>query len=139
MGRLPPSGQDLCLGKRPHVADLVEEHGSAGRDLELPCPTGGCAGEGAPFVAEQLAFEQALGNGGTVDGHHSLVCARAQVVNRGGRQLLAGPCLAGDEYVGVACRHASQIEANFDCRGALADHVRRVGSRRARGGTRVAP
>ena len=48
----------------------------------------------APYVAEQLAFEQVLVQGGAIHGHERLVLARAVVVERLGDQLLAGAGLA---------------------------------------------
>ena len=64
--------QQLDLQRQRQVADLVEEQGAAVGDLDLAeCRLGG-AGEGALLVAEQLAFEQRLGNRGAVDGDESL-------------------------------------------------------------------
>src|SRR5439155_26099110 len=50
--------EELCLGLEGQVRDLVEEKGAAVRQLEdaHPLPVG--AGEGAAFVAEELALEQ---------------------------------------------------------------------------------
>jgi hypothetical protein len=58
--------QDLRPGRR-HVADLVEEQRAAVALLELADPTPLGAGEGPPLVAEQLALQRRLGDGGAVD------------------------------------------------------------------------
>ena len=73
-------------------------------DLEEPGPVGGGAGEGASHVAEQLALEQLLGNGGAIDGGEVLLGPRAHPVDGAGQDFLAGPALAGDEHRGVVAR-----------------------------------
>jgi hypothetical protein len=54
------------------------------------------AGERAADVAEQLGFEQRLGNGAAVDGDEPLLAARAGVVNRARGQFFAGARLAAE-------------------------------------------
>ena len=56
------------------------------------------AGEGAAFVAEQLALQQRLGNGRAIDGDERLVGAVAVLVDGAGDQFLAGAGLAADEH-----------------------------------------
>ena len=58
--------QHLGLRLQAHVADLVEKDRPAVGDLELAAPIGDRAGERAAHVAEQLAFDQLLGNRGAV-------------------------------------------------------------------------
>ena len=65
--------QQLGLQRERHVADLVEEQRAAVGGLELARGLLGGAGEGARLVAEQLAFEQLLGNGRAVDGDERLL------------------------------------------------------------------
>ena len=73
--------QELGLDLQGHVADLVQEQRPAVGELELaPLPLHG-AGESAPLVAEQLAQQQALGEGRAVDGHERPVPARAGEVD----------------------------------------------------------
>ena len=48
------------------------------------------AGEGTAHMAEDLALDQALGNGGAVDGDKGPVGSRTQLVHRVGGKLLAG-------------------------------------------------
>ena len=57
------------------VADLVQEHRAAGRDLELALARAVRVGERAALVAEQLALEQRLGDRAAVDRHERPGCA----------------------------------------------------------------
>src|SRR6185437_11243348 len=59
--------QQFDLRGHGHVADLVEEQRALVGQLEFPRLGSGGAGEGALFVAEQLALEQVFGDGGAVD------------------------------------------------------------------------
>src|SRR5712692_11158065 len=79
-------------------ADLVEEDGTAVSQLELAELARVGAGEGAALVAEQLRFDQRVGNGRHVDGDEGLVAPRAAPMDGPGDQLLAGAALAGDEH-----------------------------------------
>ena len=56
------------------------------------------AGERALLVAEQLALEQLLGNGGAVDRDEIAVRARALRVDGAREQLLAGAALAQHQH-----------------------------------------
>ncbi len=58
-------------------------------------------GEGPPNVAEELGFEQFLGNRPAVDGDEHPVRPAAVVVKGPGDQLLAGAALAGDQHGAV--------------------------------------
>src|SRR6202011_3641220 len=91
------NAQDLRLRQRTHVADLVEEHGAAGDLLELADALAVRAGEGAFLVAEQLALQQVLGDGGAVDREEGLLRAPAVLVQGPRDQFLAGTAFAGDE------------------------------------------
>ena len=53
--------QQLGLERRRHLAHLVEEQRAAVGRLEQPLAGAVGAGEGAALVAEELAFEQRLG------------------------------------------------------------------------------
>ena len=59
--------EELGLGLQGEIADLVEEEGPAVGQLEAADPPGEGAGEGAFLVAEQLALDQARGQGGAVE------------------------------------------------------------------------
>ena len=62
-------------------------------------------GEGAFDVAEHLAFHQLSRDRAAIDRDERPVAPRAQLMDRLGAELLAGPALAGDEDRGAAlCR-----------------------------------
>ena len=93
--------QDLGLDAEGHVADLVEEDRSAVRLLDLAHPAVGRPGERPLFEPEELAFQQVLRDGDTVDDLEGLVRAQAVGVDRAGDQLLARARLAADEHGGL--------------------------------------
>src|SRR6185437_10359951 len=55
--------EEFDLSAHRDIADLVEEERAAVGVLEPPFPLAVGAGEGAPDVAEQLAFEDVLAQG----------------------------------------------------------------------------
>ena len=63
-------------------------------------------GEGPGHVAEQLAFQQGLGQGPARNFHEWLVAPRAGPVDRSGDERLAGAALAGDQDGGLGVGHA---------------------------------
>ena len=86
-----------CRGQR-HVADLVEEERAAVALLELADAAAVGAGEGALLVAEQLALQQGLRDGGAVEGQERRLGPGAVLVDGAGDQFLAGAALAGDQH-----------------------------------------
>ena len=90
--------QHLGLGGRRHVADLVQEQRAPRALLELADAAAVGPGEGALLVAEQLALQQVLRDGGAVEGQERRLGARAVLVDRPGHQLLAGAALSGDQH-----------------------------------------
>src|SRR5207249_7643936 len=96
--------QQLRLRRRAHLADLVEEERPLVRELELAELLRVRVGERALLVAEELALEQRLRDGGAVERDQRAVGARAPVVDRLGDQLLAGAALTGDEDRGAELR-----------------------------------
>ena len=68
--------QQLRLQLERQLADLVEEHGAAVRQLEAADLAGVRAGEGAALVAEQLALDQRRRQRRAVDDHERAVAAR---------------------------------------------------------------
>src|SRR5262249_56024178 len=93
--------EQLRLGRRAHLPDLVEEEGALVRQLELPELLRVRVGEGAALVPEELALEQCLRDRGAVERDQRLARARAAVVDRLGDELLAGAALAGDQDGGL--------------------------------------
>ena len=88
--------QHLALCQRRHVADFVEEQRAAVALLELADAAAVGPGEGALLVAEQLALQQGLRDGGAVDGQERPGGAAAVLVEGAGDQFLARAALAGD-------------------------------------------
>ena len=58
-------------------------------------------GEAALHVAEQLRFEQRVGNAGAVDGDERRRATAAAMVDQARDDLLADAALAGDQHLGV--------------------------------------
>ena len=61
------NAQKFYLRGGGDVSDFVEEQRALVGQLEFAGLTGGGAGEGAFFVAEEFALEQGFGNRGAVD------------------------------------------------------------------------
>src|SRR5262249_27732413 len=90
--------QHLGLGGQRHVADLGQEEGAAVALLELADAAAIGTGERALLVAEQLALQQVLRNGGAVEGQKWGLSAGAVLVDSAGDELLAGAALPGYEH-----------------------------------------
>src|SRR3546814_10002942 len=74
-------------------------------------------------MAEQFAFEQILGNGGTIDRHERPVAARAVEMDGPGHHLLAGAALTGQQDIGLAfADFADGGDHGPECR-AVADQI----------------
>src|SRR5207247_11049705 len=93
-------GVYLRLQSQAKRADLVEEAGAAGRQLETAEPPGVGAGEGTALVAEQLGLDERLRDGRDVDGDERRALPVAPAVDRARHQLLARTALAGDQHRG---------------------------------------
>ena len=106
------NAQQLDLGEEAEVADFVEEERAVGGLLEVAFAGADRTGEGAFLVAEELGFDQGLGNGAAGDGDERLLGARAEVVNGAGDQLLAGAAFAGDEHGGIEIGDAADELVN---------------------------
>src|SRR5207244_13397447 len=111
-----------------HIAELVEEDGAAAHLLELADAAAISAGEGALLVAEQLAFEQVLGNGRAVQRQERRLGTWAMLIDGAGDQFLAGAALARDENRDVLGGDAANGLVHFAHGGTTADdgtvHVR---------------
>ena len=86
-------GEVLLISSRKIAAGV--------RGLEPAGPVVDGAGERALDVAEQLALQQALGQGAAVDADVGAGRPRAEVVDGAGDQLLAGAGLADDQDAGA--------------------------------------
>ena len=115
--------QELDLRGQRHVAHLVEEERAAVGVFELAHAVRRGVGEGPFDVAEQLALQNVLAQGGTVQGHEGLVLPRAVLVDGLGDELLAGAGLALDEQRGVGGGDAFQPLDDVAHLAAVADHA----------------
>ena len=90
--------QQLCLERRAHRRDLVEKQRALVRLLETTLAGADGARERAAHVAEELGLEQRFRNRAAVERDEPIRAARAGVMNRPRRELLAGSRLARDEH-----------------------------------------
>ena len=86
--------QQLSLQRQRQIADLIEHQRAAVRGLDFAYRLSRRTGERALLVTEELAFEQRLGNRGTVDGNETFIAARRERVQRPRQQLFAGAAFA---------------------------------------------
>lgn len=93
--------EQLDLHSRAGGADLVEEDRPLVGLRELAQFLGDRPGERPGDVAEQLAFEQRLGQRPAGHFDKRLVPPRAGPMDRPGDERLAGPALAGDQHGGL--------------------------------------
>ena len=116
----PPTGSKRCSSSarrtlawvlQAHVADLVQEKRAAVGLLELSDLVFVRAGEDALAVAEQLALDQLLRNGGAVHLDEGLFGAQALGVDGVGHQLLARAALAVDQDAAVGGGHQRDLLA----------------------------
>ncbi len=94
--------QQLGLEGRRHVADLVEHHRALLRELELADARLPGAGEGAAFVAEQLAFQQVRRQRRAVHLHERPGPSRRPPVHLAGDHVLADAAFAPQQHADVA-------------------------------------
>src|SRR5262249_13169718 len=90
--------QELDLGGRRQLADLVEEQRAAGRLDELSGVTIGGAGERALLVAEQQWFNEGVRDGAAIDRDAGLRAPLAAAVNGSRDQFLADGRLPLDQH-----------------------------------------
>ena len=115
--------EELALQREGQVSDLVEEERAAVCGFEFTFDPAIGAGEGAPLVAEQLAFDQPVRQAGAVDVDHRPIASVAVVVNRSGDERFSSSSLSTHQDSGVrGCgRHDAPIE--LDHGPGLADDV----------------
>src|SRR5262249_51221898 len=118
--------QQLDLRREVDVADLVEKQRAPVRQLEASLLSSFGAGEGPFLVAEELGFDQALGQRRAADLDERLLRAQRAVVNRVGDELLARAGLAAEEDRGVRAGHLRDLLEDLPHRSAAADEVREV-------------
>ena len=103
--------QQFDLDREGHIADFVEEKSAAVGLFEASGAACDGAGEGAFFVAKELAFEEVFGDGTAIEGDHLVLAARAVLMDRLGDEFLAGAAFARDKHRRVsACDPPNQFE-----------------------------
>ena len=102
-----PQELDLELGRG--AVHLVEKNAPGVRSLEPAGPVVDRAGERALDVAEELAFEQALGECSAVDADVRAGEPRAEVVDGTGDQLLARARFSDDQHT---CARRGDLPGN---------------------------
>ena len=118
--------QHLDLEFRTHARDFVEEDGAAVGRLETAGLVLDGAGERPLDVAEQLAFQQALGQGAAVDADVGAVGAAAEAMDGAGDEFLAGAGLADDEHAGLSGSNQARQASHVAQRRTLADDARQA-------------
>ena len=94
--------------RRPDLADLVEEEGASLGGLDLARLVAHRPGERPADVAEQLARQQLIGEGGAVHGDERLLRPRREAVQGAREHALAGAVLAPEQQRGVGGGGAAQ-------------------------------
>jgi hypothetical protein len=90
------------LNRQGQFTDLVQENRSAVCFFQAPFFHLGGAGKGSFFVAEQLRFNQIVGQRGTVHFGKRISATLAQFVDNPGGERFAGPRFAQQKHRGSA-------------------------------------
>ncbi len=97
--------EELDLDCRGGFGDFVQEDRSGVGQLKPPFLFLEGPREGAPFVSEELAFQQGFGQGRTVDLDKRPVLPAAVLVEGVGDQLFSRAAFTGNQHRGVRRRH----------------------------------
>ena len=119
-GFLFQSPQQGRLHGERHLAYLVQKEGALVGDPEQAVAPLAGAGEGPLHVAEQLAFQQLGGDGGTVERHEGPHPA-GELMQGAGHQLLAGAGLPLHQHGSIGGRHSGDECLELPGLGAVAD------------------
>ena len=102
---------ELHLHGEAHISDLVHEKRSAIGSLKEAAAILAGAGEGTLHVAEQLGFEERLGECAAIDGDEGLFGARAILVDGARDEFFSRAAFAGDEHAAGLWRDGlNQVE-----------------------------
>jgi hypothetical protein len=89
--------QKLRLRRQAHLADLVEKQHATKCELEVSWFGAIRTGKCTAFVAEELGFEQLLGQRRAVQGREWTLAPTRGSMNESGEYFFSGSRLAGDE------------------------------------------
>ncbi len=115
--------QQLGLRADVHLADFVEKDRAVIGRLELADLLLRRSGERAFLMAEQLALQQRLGQGGAVETDERPLLARTGEMDRARHQLLAGAAFAPNQTGGVGAGDAGDLLLDLLHRRAFADQL----------------
>jgi hypothetical protein len=110
--------QQFRLEVERQFADFIEKQRAVGSIFEIAGTRAAGASERPFAVAEQGCFDQAGGNGRTVQGQVGFGCALGQAVQGGSGQFLAAARFAFDQYRKRRAANCLSWARNF-CIGAL--------------------
>src|SRR6266481_198197 len=110
--------QKLRLCRDRHFRGLIKEEGALVGGLEKTFAWPISPGESAAFMSEQLAFEQCLGEGGTIDCYHRPRGTRTAPMNRPRDQFLARASLARNKNGSIGRCNLRDLLAEFTDGGA---------------------
>ena len=110
--------QQLGLRTRAQLAHLVQEQGAAVGVLEKAGALGHRAGERTTRVAEQLRFDEVVGQRGAIERAEPSRVPRAPRVNSAGDEFLPGAALSLDQH--RERRRAGAVDGTADASDAVA-------------------
>ena len=102
------SPEELGLHGRSNLADLIQEDGTAARNLEKACFVSDRTRKRPSCVAEQLRFEECFSERSAVDADKGRRCTRALVVDQADDEFLARATFAINENRCVEWRDAGR-------------------------------
>ena len=113
--------QQLGLQFERHLPDLIQKQGATISQFNLPrlaAATG--AGKSTTGISEQFRLKQILGNSCAIDMDRRATLPWAGLVDRLGKQLLAGPRFAGNQHRQIGGRRLAGLFFESKQRGAKA-------------------
>jgi hypothetical protein len=119
--------QELGLGRRGQLRDLVEKQRSPVGQLEAAGPALLRTGVRPPLVPEQLVLDEPFRNRGDVDGHERPRGTRRESVERPGEELFPRSGLAGQDHGDVGRGGPPDPFESLGERGRRADDRRHAG------------
>src|SRR5206468_2412070 len=118
--------QELRLHLRTHLGELIEEQGAAVSELKEPWLFGHGARKRASLVPKELALQQVIRHGATMDIHEGLRAPAAQGVDRPREHALSGAGFAEDHHPPLSrCDLLRHLEDRAD-RAALTHDIERT-------------
>ena len=90
--------QNLDLKRKAQLSNFIEEKAPPVGQLDSASSLNVSPGEGSLLVTEELALEQVLGNGPTVDHHEGAIFSITLLMDRMGYDFFSGAAFASDEH-----------------------------------------